>query len=229
MRAPFSDPSRTPRAVPRCTPRQRAGSPCSASDRLGRGSIWKPSPASLPACRRHRPSVSPPLSSTAPAFSATAFLSTATSVIETFLLRDPVADSSIGAERQRAEPTQPSHHVPDERSAASTTPKTVVSTQGRAGEPSRWRDWGRARGDDPRSPSPHFSPGAVMIAEEFGPVRTRSLERALATESIAGTTVEGARARTGPKDPRGSPARSAGGRGQRSPQSARSSTSRPTS
>ena len=55
-----------------------------------------------------------------------------------------------------------------------------------------------------------------MIAEDFGPVRV------LATESIAGTTVEGARARTGPKDPRGSPARSAGGRGQRSPQSARS-------
>ena len=43
-----------------------------------------------------------------------------------------------------------------------------------------------------------------MIAEDFGPVRV------LATESIAGTTVEGARARTGPKDPRG--------RGQRSPQ-----------
>ena len=57
--------------------------------------------------------------------------------------------------------------------------------------------------------SPHFSPGAVMIAEDFGPVRV------LGTESIAGTTVEGARARararvyTGPKDPRG--------RGQRSP------------
>ena len=44
-----------------------------------------------------------------------------------------------------------------------------------------------------------------MIAEDFGPVRV------LATESIAGTTVEGARARTGPKDPRG--------RGQRSSQS----------
>ena len=42
--------------------------------------------------------------------------------------------------------------------------------------------------------SPHFSPGAVMIAEDFGPVYT------------------------GPKDPRG--------RGQRSPPSARSSTSR---
>ena len=61
----------------------------------------------------------------------------------------------------------------------------------------------------PAGSSPHFSPGAVMIAEDFGPVRV------LATESIAGTTVEGARARTGPKDPRG--------RGQRSPQSARSS------
>ena len=42
-----------------------------------------------------------------------------------------------------------------------------------------------------------------MIAEDFGPVRV------LATEGVAGTTVEGARARTGPKDPRG--------RGQRSP------------
>ena len=50
--------------------------------------------------------------------------------------------------------------------------------------------------------SPHISPGAAMIAEDFGSVRV------LATESIAGTTVEVARARTGPKDPRG--------RGQRS-------------
>jgi len=41
-----------------------------------------------------------------------------------------------------------------------------------------------------------------MIAEDFGRVRV------LATESIAGTTVEVARARTGPKDRRG--------RGQRS-------------
>ena len=41
-----------------------------------------------------------------------------------------------------------------------------------------------------------------MIAEDFGSVRV------LATESIAGTTVEVARARTGPKDRRG--------RGQRS-------------
>ena len=56
--------------------------------------------------------------------------------------------------------------------------------------------------------SPHFSPGAVMIAEDFGRVRV------LATESIAGPTVEGACARTGPKDPRG--------RGQRSPYLARS-------
>ena len=56
--------------------------------------------------------------------------------------------------------------------------------------------------------SPDFSPVAAMIAEDFGSVRTRSLERALATESIAGTTVEVARARTGPKDRRG--------RGQRS-------------
>ena len=51
-----------------------------------------------------------------------------------------------------------------------------------------------------------------MIAEDFGRVRV------LATESIAGTTfegaVEGACARTGPKDPRG--------RGQRSPFLARS-------
>ena len=36
-----------------------------------------------------------------------------------------------------------------------------------------------------------------MIAEDFGPVRV------LATESIAGTTFEVARARTGPKDRRG--------------------------
>ena len=83
--------------------------------------------------------------------------------------------------------------------------------------------------------SPHFSPGAAMMRalagafEDFGPVRTRFLERALATESIGAsptatrwTTVEVARAptrfsaRTGPKDRRGSPARSAGGRGQRS-------------
>ena len=42
-----------------------------------------------------------------------------------------------------------------------------------------------------------------MIAEDFRPVRV------LATESIAGPTVEGARARTGRKDRRG--------RGQRSP------------
>ena len=68
-----------------------------------------------------------------------------------------------------------------------------------------------------RTPTPHFSPGAVMIAEDFGSVRV------LATESIAGTTVEGARARTarvytGTKNPRG--------RGQRSPPSARPSTSR---
>ena len=53
--------------------------------------------------------------------------------------------------------------------------------------------------------SPHFSPVAPMIAEDFGSVRV------LATESIAGTTVEVARARTGPKDRRG--------RGQRSLQS----------
>ena len=63
--------------------------------------------------------------------------------------------------------------------------------------------------------SPHFSPGAVMIAEDFGPVRV------LATESIAGPTVEGACARTGPKDPRG--------HGQRSLQPARSLASRSTS
>ena len=62
--------------------------------------------------------------------------------------------------------------------------------------------------------SPHFSPGAVMIAEDFGPVRV------LATESIAGPTVEGACARTGPKDPRG--------HGQRSLQPARSLASRST-
>ena len=36
-----------------------------------------------------------------------------------------------------------------------------------------------------------------MIAEDSGPVRV------LATESIAGPTPEGARARTGPGDPRG--------------------------
>ncbi len=46
-----------------------------------------------------------------------------------------------------------------------------------------------------------------MIAEDFGRVRV------LATESIAVPTVEGACARTGPKDPRG--------RGQRSPYLAR--------
>ena len=47
-----------------------------------------------------------------------------------------------------------------------------------------------------------------MIAEDFGRVRV------LATESMAGPMVEGACARTGPKDPRG--------RGQRSPYLARS-------
>ena len=46
--------------------------------------------------------------------------------------------------------------------------------------------------------------------EDFGRVRVR----VLATESIAGPTVEGACARTRPKDPRG--------RGQRSPYLARS-------
>ena len=54
------------------------------------------------------------------------------------------------------------------------------------------------------SASPHFSPGAVMIAEDFGPVYC----------------VHGA------KRPARASARSAGGRGQRSPPSARSSTSR---
>ena len=49
-----------------------------------------------------------------------------------------------------------------------------------------------------RSSSPHFSPGAVMIAEDFGPVVHNGHVRVLATESIAGPTVEGARARTGP-------------------------------
>ena len=76
----------------------------------------------------------------------------------------------------------------------------------------------------PEVPSPHFSPGAVMIAEDFGPVVHNGHVRVLATESIAGTTVEGACARTarvytGTKDPRG--------RGQRSPPSVRSSRSRP--
>ena len=42
-----------------------------------------------------------------------------------------------------------------------------------------------------------------MIAEDFG------LVRVLVTESIAGTTVEVARARAGPKDRRGTPARKA--------------------
>ena len=37
-----------------------------------------------------------------------------------------------------------------------------------------------------------------MIAEDFGPVVHNGHVRVLATESIAGTTVEGARARTGP-------------------------------
>ena len=50
--------------------------------------------------------------------------------------------------------------------------------------------------------SPHFSPAAAMIAEDFGSVCV------LATESIAGPTVEVACAHTGPKDRRG--------RGQRS-------------
>ena len=40
--------------------------------------------------------------------------------------------------------------------------------------------------------SPHFSPGAVMIAEDFGPVVHNGHVRVLATESIAGPTVEGA-------------------------------------
>ena len=80
-------------------------------------------------------------------------------------------------------------------------------------------------------PSPHFSPGAVMIAEDFGPVVHNGHVRVLATESIAGPTVEGACARTarvytarvhtGPKDPRG--------HGQRSLQPARSLASRSTS
>ena len=48
-----------------------------------------------------------------------------------------------------------------------------------------------------------------MIAEDFGPVVHNGHVRVLATESIAGPTVEGTRARTGPTDPRG--------RGQRSP------------
>ena len=47
-----------------------------------------------------------------------------------------------------------------------------------------------------------------MIAEDFGRVRV------LATESVAGPTVEGACARARPKDPRG--------RGQRSPYLAQS-------
>ena len=74
-------------------------------------------------------------------------------------------------------------------------------------------------------PSPHFSPVAPMIAEDFGSVRTRSLERALATESIAGTTVEVARAptrfsaRTGPKDRCEGAAQARHSRGQRSLQS----------
>ena len=37
-----------------------------------------------------------------------------------------------------------------------------------------------------------------MIAEDFGPVVHNGHVRVLAPESIAGTTVEGARARTGP-------------------------------
>ena len=42
-----------------------------------------------------------------------------------------------------------------------------------------------------------------MIAEDFGPVRM------LATESIEGTTVEGARVRTGPRPARARPAQAA--------------------
>ena len=55
-----------------------------------------------------------------------------------------------------------------------------------------------------------------MIAEDFAPLRTRSLERALATESIAGSTVEVARARRGAKDRRGLLCEAQTGVGQRS-------------
>ena len=70
-----------------------------------------------------------------------------------------------------------------------------------------------------------------MIAEDFGPLRTRSLERALATESLqpgsarglplaweslAGTTVEVARARRGAKDRRGLLCKAQTGVGQHS-------------
>ena len=65
-----------------------------------------------------------------------------------------------------------------------------------------------------------------MIAEDFGPVVHNGHVRVLATESIAGPTVEGACARTArvytrPKDPRG--------HGQRSLQPPRSLASRSTS
>ena len=58
--------------------------------------------------------------------------------------------------------------------------------------------------------------------EDFGPVRTRSLERALATEKHSGPTVEVARAptrfsaRTGPKDRCEGAAQARHTRGQRS-------------
>ena len=106
---------------------------------------------------------------------------------------------------------------------------------GRLGFACRWAANADNVHNSTARPSPHFSPGAVMIAEDFGPVRTTLVARS-PTESIAGlqscegqapraprlkAPLEGARARTGPKDPRG--------RGQRSPYSARSSASRSTS
>ena len=63
--------------------------------------------------------------------------------------------------------------------------------------PTRSRRLRRPRPRHGASTSPHFSPGAVMIAEDFG-LCTHGHVRVLATESIAGTTVEGARARHGP-------------------------------
>ena len=64
----------------------------------------------------------------------------------------------------------------------------------------------------PLGDSPDISPVATMIAEDFGSVRVLATESPqpgsarglpLAWESIAGTTVEVACARTGPKDRRG--------------------------
>ena len=81
----------------------------------------------------------------------------------------------------------------DRRSAAPWTARVLALIEAhpaiRAGDLAPLTGWD--------TPSPHISPRAAMIAADPGPVRV------LATESIAGPTPEGARARTGPGDPRG--------------------------